>query len=748
MAPAALAAWVTCWVLVRLASPWAMVVAAVALLVLPLALGRLRRGAAVAMVLVAIATVATSCAWRLADVSASPVAQWAQEHRWVEVEAVVARDARTFERHGQTSSVVELRVHTAQTSLRHASVRDTVTAFLGEPGTDLVVGRHVTMRGRLEPSPDTDVVAILDVGQRSASRSGAWWWQGSAHVRDAVRRAHAHTGRDPAALVPALVDGDDNAIDEQVSEDFQRAGLTHLLAVSGTNLTIVLAVVLGLTRRVVRRPAVQMAVGLLSVVGFVLLARPDPSVLRAAAMGVVGLAALGSSLRGGVRALAVGVLVLLFCDPWLSHSVGFGLSVCATAGILLGTEPLAVRLERWLPRGFAVALAVPTAAQIACTPLICLISGEVSVVAVLANLLVGPVVAPTTVAGLLAGLTALVSDPISRPIGSLAGLGARWLLLVGSNAAALDGASLIWPGPWWTILLVTPVAVVLLVRAAGRPALAIGIALGLIVIIVRPPQPGWPPVDWVFVACDVGQGDAALVRSGPGQAVVIDAGPDAAALRRCLRVMRIDRVPLVVLTHAHADHVQGWEALADRGVERVLVGPTGGARIGVDATPVRLGQRWRVGEVTIDIVGPISDRVPEVAGDSGEGSAVNDASVAARVTVGSLTILAAGDAEPAAQRAMLAAGVRLDADVLKMPHHGSARQDADFLAAVGPRFATISAGRDNDYGHPAPAALNLLRKQGIDWRRTDLDGDIAVCLGKDGQLRVATRHTGPEPPGG
>src|SRR3954447_26168689 len=215
-----------------------------------------------------------------------------------------------------------------------------------------------------------------------------------------------------------------------VVRDFQTCGLTHLAAVSGTNLTLVVGFLLVVARWVGVRARGLVLVGVIGVVAFVVLARPEPSVLRAAAMGSVALLGLGSRRRDrGVRALGVAVVVLVLLDPWLAVSVGFVLSALATAGILLVAPPMRDALQAWLPRWAAEAIAVPFAAQLACTPVVAAISGQVSLVAVAANLLVAPAVGPATVLGLLGGVVVLVS-PLGTVLGSLAGWCAQWVVLV------------------------------------------------------------------------------------------------------------------------------------------------------------------------------------------------------------------------------------------------------------------------------------------------------------------------------
>ena len=244
------------------------------------------------------------------------------------------------------------------------------------------------------------------------------WWRAAEAVRAALRASVRGRPDDQRALVPALVVGDDARMDAGLVDDFRTTGLTHLTAVSGTNLTLLVGFVLVLARWLGVRGRGLRAVALLGIGGFLLLARAEPSVVRAAAMGTVALVGLGSNgLQRGTRALGVAVVVLLLTDPWLASSVGFALSVLATAGILLLAPPWRDALARWLPRWVAEAIAVPAAAQLACTPVVAAISGQVSLVAVVANLVVAPAVAPATVLGLGAALTGVLWGPRGRGAG-------------------------------------------------------------------------------------------------------------------------------------------------------------------------------------------------------------------------------------------------------------------------------------------------------------------------------------------
>lgn len=728
MALPALLSWAAAATLVVSGARVAVIVAVAAVLLAGLAAAR----PSIAVAAIGVAAVAASCAWRLNAIEHSPVTQLAAERQLATLEVEVRRDARVFQQRGQESIVVELLVRRLMSRDIDVQARDRATAFVDGPADGLVVGRRLTVVGRLSPSDATDEAAVIDVVRRGPTDQASWWWEVSETVREGVRTSVEHTGDEPRALVPALVDGDDSRVSDEVEEDFRRAGLTHLMAVSGTNLTIVLAVVLLVGRASGVRRRGLWVLGAVSIVGFVILARPDPSVVRAAAMGAVGVAALGYGQRGGVRALAWAVIALVFVDPWLSRSAGFVLSVCATAGILL-LAPVMVRpLLQWMPRWCALAIAVPLAAQLACTPAIAAISGQVSLVAVVANLLAAPAVAPATVAGLLGGLLAVLSAPIGQIFGFVAAVTASWILEVGHRAASLEAASLTWHAPWQLLIVIVPVAAWTIVRISARPVLFGGLALGLLIAIWRPPHPGWPPPGWLMVSCDVGQGDATVLNAGRGNAVVVDAGPDAAAIDRCLDRLDVRRVRLMVFTHGHADHVEGWEGVTrGREVDQVAVGPTGGP--GTAPHVAVLGETFTVGAISADVLWPPRSEPLPVT----DGSSANNASVVLAVRMHGVRILLTGDIEPEAQTRLLLHHRDLSAEVMKMPHHGSARQSEPFLDAVGAEIVTVSAGPDNDYGHPAAKALAMLRERGAEWWRTDTDGDIAVVL-RDGRLLVAT----------
>ncbi|WP_235854941.1 ComEC/Rec2 family competence protein [Nonomuraea aridisoli] len=403
-----------------------------------------------------------------------------------------------------------------------------------------------------------------------------------------------------------------------------------------------------------------------------------------------------------------------------------------------------------LPRWVAEAVAVPAAAQVAVTPVLVLMAGQVTPVAVIANLLVAPAVAPATLLGFGAALVAPVWPDGARLLVIPAGYAVGWIITVARWAVNLPFATVPWPAglPGLALLvLAVLVAIPILRRRAWRAVAVTVVAAALAaVLVIRPIAGPWPPKGWLMVMCDVGQGDGLIVAAGPGRAVVVDTGPDPAIMDKCLRRVGVDDVPLLVLTHAHADHVGGISGvLRNRRVGAVVVSPhrdgsEGGGRISTMLAGRRIpewtaspGTRWRFGPSELTVVAPALD-----SGGSygyGEGSEINNASVVLHVRWRSGSALLGGDLETEAQDDLLHR-FPIRADILKTPHHGSNRQSPEFLGSLGARAALISVGAGNDYGHPAPSTLGLLRRLGLTVHRTDQSGDLAVVEGEDGMAVI------------
>ncbi|MEV5429135.1 ComEC/Rec2 family competence protein [Streptomyces sp. NPDC052701] len=698
--------------------------------------------AAGAAVLLCVAAAAGSAGLHGADLRRGPVPGLARQHAAVTAEVEVTADPRLTrpkvrgDHMAPTAVLVEAEVRrvreadgsTVRTRTPVLMIIDMRTA--GRSADGAPSGAHPSAEGR-RPSPwlgllpstrlrvsgrlapalvgGDRVAAVLRVRGRAAPEvvgepSGAQRFAG--RLRAGLREATDPLPADARALLPGLVVGDTSRITPELDEAFKETDLAHTLAVSGSNLTIILALLLGppgLAQHAERRglaPRLGISLRTTAVLGgaltlgFVVVCRPDPSVLRAAACGAVVLLALATGRRRSlVPALATAVLLLVLYDPWLSRSYGFLLSVVATGALLtLAPRWSAGLRRRGVPPRAAEALAAAAAAQALCAPVVAVLSARVSLVAVPCNLLVEFAVAPATVLGFAALAAAPAALPVAEALAWCASWPAGWIAGIARAGAALPGAGVDWPGSWAGAALLA--AVILLVLPAGRlllrrPWWCAACAVLLMLVVVRPPPltrviTGWPPPGWRLVMCDVGQGDAMVLAAGEDTGVVVDAGPDPALVDHCLRSLGITRVPLVVLTHFHADHVAGLPGVL-RGREVGAIETTGleepadqaefvrreAAARHVRVTRAVAGEQRRTGELSWQVVWPPPRPGPD-AGPEGP----NDASVSMLVRSAGLRLLLLGDLEPPSQQALarspmaaLLAGV----DVLKVAHHGFTR---------------------------------------------------------------------------
>lgn len=721
---------------------------------------------ALGCVLAALALVAS--AGHHAAREAGPLAELAAGRAVATLEGVVVGDPRRRPGGGDDAAeraAVVVRVETVTARGLTSRVRSPVLVFGDDAWLGLHWGERVRTTGRLRPAtPGDDVVALLAPRRPpQVSRGSGWLLTQAERLRDGLRRATSGLPRDAAGLVPGLVVGDRSGLPPDLADDMRASGMTHLTAVSGTNTTLVcvaavgLCGVLGVPRRA--RPPV----GLLVLAAFVVVARPDPSVLRAAVMGAVGLLGLSRSRRSaGAPALGAAILVLLALDPHLSRSYGFALSVLATLGLLVLAGPWSRRWAAHLPRRYAplaTAVAVPLAAQVACAPVIVLLQGSVTFVGVAANVAAAPLVAPATLGGVVITLVAPIAPGLAAALAWVPGAPALGIAVVARTAAGVPFGTLPWPdgaGGAWLLtgaVLAVLLAGAVLVRFARRWAPWLAAVLVLLVAALAPlPSRSWPGPEPLLVACDVGQGDALVLPTAPGRAVLVDAGPEPVAVDRCLRRLHVGALDALVLTHYDADHVFGLPgAIRGREVAAVLVSPSpqrpaATARVqgwlaaaGLRPRAVAAGDVLTWGPVTAIVRGPVA-----AARDS-----PNNGSLVLDVRTRGLRALLLGDAEREegadVRRALARSGAAPRVDVVKAAHHGSADFDPGLYALTRPCAVLVSVGADNTYGHPAPSALAAARRVGAVVARTDRGGDLAVGR-EGGRLVVRAARPAWDPP--
>ncbi len=731
-----------------------------------------RRTIALGLALASLLTVSTGL--HLVMRAVGPIEELAAQRATVSLTGALAADPRIVQpRDGtsqrQTDDLVVVRLAVTRVEGRGlvTPVRATVLIFADRRWNELRWKDTVQVRGRLsEAEKGADVSAVLNpIGSPQKISAAPALLRGVELFRTDLRDATASLPADARGLTPAMVIGDVSRVPPNLSDDMRTTGMTHLTAVSGTNVTIVLLSVLWVCGwlRVPRRARVPICLVALGL--FVLLCRPEPSVARAAVMGLVGLLATSAGRpRAAAPALGGAVVVLLILDPWLARSYGFALSVLATLGLVLFARPWGAWFADRLPDRMAwlgEPVAIPVAAQVMCTPIIVVLQGAIPLVGIPANLLAAPLVAPATVAGVLVVLVAPVVLPVAAAVGWLAALPTEAIAQIAHSGAAIPGGMLPWPGTTWgavALALITAGVVLcgtwLIAHVRRYPAVVVALTVVLAAAAWPLPQPGWPAPGWVFVACEVGQGDAGVIRTGPGRVVVVDVGPDPTSMDRCLDDLEVHTIDAVVLTHFHADHVAGLPGVLDgREVGQIITtsvdGDEGGegeqgslepmvtrvaAAHGVPTTEVNAGDDLGWAGVRARVIWP--GRTIRT------GSVQNNASVVLDVRVGEVRLVLLGDAEREAQfqvaRALALRNDPRPVDVVKVAHHGSANHEPRLLRDLSAPYAVISVGAGNDYGHPAPALLTSLHQSGSQVLRTDRQGDIAL-VDQAGRISAVTR---------
>lgn len=415
-----------------------------------LVLRRTRRRTTAAMLLVG-AGVGIGATARVLTLHSGPVPGLAAAHTRGTVEVVVTDDPRTVTtRHGPLI-VVPARAERITTEDAVYRVRVPVTVMA--PDTDdwrrLLPSTRVRVSGRLLPSGDgwpdaalvstrrdPDIAVGPNVVQRIAGR-----------LRQGLRDACAGLPPDPRGLIPGLVIGDTAQESAGLAEAFRATGLTHLTAVSGENLVFVLSAAMPVARIAGIRGRALTLTGLAVILGFTILARPEPSMVRASVMALLGLAAAATGRRArGLPLLCGGAVVLLMLDPWLATSYGFLLSLSATAGLFILAPGWQERLRRWrFPHRVAESLACTAAAEAFCLPILVSLTAAVTLLSLPANLLAEFFVGPATVLGAAALLGAAVWMPLGRALAWLAQWPADAVVGVARTGARLPGATVPWP---------------------------------------------------------------------------------------------------------------------------------------------------------------------------------------------------------------------------------------------------------------------------------------------------------------
>jgi competence protein ComEC len=669
-------------------------------------------------------------------------------------------------------------------------------------GIDVRGGSLLAVRSRLELPEDFDGFAYREylarqgIGAIARARAAEVLADGSgpgavlAGLRGTLLGGLTAVIPEPeAALGAGILLGVRSSIAPEVSDAFATAGLTHVVAISGWNIAIVVALVGALLRPLERRPGgrwMTAAIASATVAAYVLLTGASPSVVRAALMaGALLVGRFSGSRAHAGSALGLAALVMLLAAPSVLWDVGFQLSLLATAGLIWYGRPIEARLARW-PAWLREPVALTMAAQLTTLPVVLVNFERLSLVAPLANVLVVPIVPLVMLFSSVAAVLGIIAEAVGRiPAGDVVGWvggGPAWLLLramitIGGLAASVPGAAVPVSVPaslaiaWIPVLGIATWAL----RDPAEPTderevpdEAMTGALAGLARIVRPRNACLAMVATLLVVTlasrpdgrlhvtvlDIGQGDAILVEAPSGATMLVDGGPDPElTLRRLGSALpfHVRRIDVLVVSHPHQDHVGGLVDVLDRfrvgavveaaipfanpAYERLRADA---ARASVPVITARAGQHLALdAHTSLEILYPseADATAPLPDGD------INNGSIVALLRHGGFAVLLTGDAEAPVEEVLLSRGHLRPIDVLKVGHHGSTSSTTTaLLDATRPGLAVISAGVDNEYGHPATQTLQALARPGLVTMRTDRDGDVEIV--SDGTSYAARSAAG------
>lgn len=643
-------------------------------------------------------------------------------------------------------------------------------------------GSRIVARGRLTPfddarnpgEPSERAIARdrgLDAQIESAAvlsvAPGSPWdvraWPGRAHEWAHAQLA-SRLAEPSASVVAGELWGERAALPPDLREEFQETGTVHVLVTAGLHVGAVAALILGLLSLFALPRTTACALAVAGIWAFAWFSGGALPAVRAATMATAALCARASGRATfSWNALAIAAIVIAFVRPQSVATASFALSFSCVGAIFACANAIEGWIERntSLPARVREALVLSLATQCGTWPLTAAVFLQFAPYAALANLVVVPCVAATMALGALQ-LAFVWSAPLAQAAANINSWPLALMLGTVRTLSSLPGARIaMTPAPAWCILAYdAALATAPLLFRRGAQTLAVAALIFSTAFVLEPPR--WARGLLRITVVDVGQADAIALQTPGGHALLIDAGgrlergapgADSAAEAIGERIVvplllrdGVHALDAVILSHPHGDHAGGVAPVLRR--LRVAAFADGGQRYGGHAyqdalatarsegVPIAYplaGARWRFDDgVSLDFIGP---SLPLIARSRND---VNENSIAFILRYRSFCMLFTGDAGAAAERRFLSEGVDLRCDVLKVGHHGSAYGSTpEFIAAVRPRYAIVSVGRHNLFGHPAPATIATLQHYGATIYRTDLNG--AIDIESDGaQTSIST----------
>lgn len=683
---------------------------------------------------------------------------------------------------GKTRFTIKILSVNGEEEVRERNHRIQVNVYSEGPISGLQYGSIVSVTGEIRNPTgkrnfggfDTrkylaarDISGTMSVSAKSVTvlegREFSWFRNTGYKLRNAiVSSLNRCLLQETSSVAAGMLIGYTDGMPEELEEDFRRAGLAHVMAVSGANIAFLLAPLLWLLKKAGFSPRWSSAIAFPAMVFYVFATGMEASVVRAAIMAGVTLTGMLLWRKSDIYcSLAFSAIIILLGNSFMLFDPGFILSFLATLSLVVFYKPIFERLPKRIPKFIKDILAGTVAAQIGVIPVIAYYFNTFSVISVFSNLVIAPLTGLFTV---LSAITAILGNlylPLGMAAGSLTRITASIILFITRKASSVPWAeiSIATPG---LILVVLYYALILyfrfchprIEREAARPIAAVILATGGVLILLT----SIPDRALMVYFADVGQGDCALIRTPTGRNIIIDGGGSINDQKGSftgehivvplLYNLNMTEIDLMIASHGHMDHIGGLKTVLDKvKVKGLIVADAQdiemreltdkALEMGVPVTRMKEGDiLFQEDKLVIKALYPLEEEwlMPVAAAAN-----ANELSLVVRLDYGDFSALFTGDISSETENRLIADNAHIDCDLLKVAHHGSKFSSNDrFLAKASPTLAVISVGR-NRYGHPGPETLERLSSQRAMVLQTVESGGILVEVWEnEKRMRVTT----------
>lgn len=568
--------------------------------------------------------------------------------------------------------------------------------------------------------------------------------------------------KNQAGLLAGMIIGYKDGLDEEAFNAFSRAGLTHIMVASGMNVAFIILPLTFIFKKMHLPNLPANLITILVLILFVFVTGFSASVVRAVIMGIIILTGKIIMRETDIyTSIAAAAVILLSVNPFTLFDIGFQLSFAATISLVLFYPKIKVyTVHKYIPEIISDTLAATLAAQVGVIPVTLYYFNNLSIISILSNLLVVPVVQIITIIGFIMVFTGLLNIYGALLVGYINNTFLSFVLFVTETSAKLPFASIKLPTPSLTLILLYYCWLLYLLKGRqlikNNPALkkikwpAIIILAAVFTVSSLLPK----PLEITFL--DVGQGDSAFIKTAHGIKVLIDGGGREAGSKSGFDIGESVVVPfildkgtktvdIVIATHGHTDHTEGLETvLKELKVGMVILPDTAGEGFekitgicqqkGIEIVECKQGEKIRLdSETTFDVLNPLKSELDSLAQQS-----LNESSLVLKLVYKNVKVLFTGDSGIEVEKRMEEQGLDVGADILKVGHHGSPGSSGeDFIKRVKPKYAAISVGENNTYGHPSQAVIDRIEESGARLFRTDKCGAvIASSYGSDFRIRT------------